>query len=540
MRLLFKTIINNIQNMGQAKIKKTSTPIAVEAPFTAAVKSVDGEIITFDGSSALKSECTKIDNKWYRIGNPKVKGSGQCYIIPWNDSEGTKVRATNNQLIWDELAGTYCQKSAYHVNGLVAIDKNEEVFGWFIPKNKLPINYQTIDGRNTIAISSDIFKNTNVLYHPTAGYYTLNLTQKAKQEILSGRPREKFLYSTFQRGIYNFSELGDLSAFMKTHSEEIKNLQPGVFDRFFGNRTFGTEIETCIGSIPEHILAPLGIVPLHDGSITGHEYVTTVFNGQSLIQKLERIFDAAIENTRANEFCSLHYHIGNVRTDAEFLVAFYQLYYRIQGEIDLLNPLYKRDATYFATKREGKDHCKALPDLGLNEYDTTEEAFKTLLKFYHEGQMPQMDQRSKLYVHVKHGRPKWEHHGRYYALNYLPTLFESKRTIEFRVPSGTVNKYKGINWLFIFNAMLTYCESNIQRIMQSREKILLKDVLQQTYCDGSVEGEFLFDYLMSYITHTKAENRKAFAQRELFGDHFLNDHKYRFEIGGVSPFNFKK
>ena len=386
-------------------------------------------------------------------------------------------------------------------------------------------------------MNPDVVMKSPAIYDPLRGYYTLSLSRRDKEELLRGR-RDKFRYLTFPTNTYNFADLPNRDAYTKAYKQYSKDIRAGAFDRFFGNRTFGTEVETCIGSIPEFMLPMLGIVPLHDGSIRGHEYVTVPFEATGLVEKLGKIFDAAIENTRADEYCSLHYHIGNVRTDSEFLVAFYELYRRIQDELDLLNPLYKRDATYMATKRDGKDHCKVLPDLGLNEL-TSDQAWRELLKFYHEGALPKRDSSSGLYVHAKAGRPKWEHLGRYYVLNYLPTLFEAKHTIEFRVPSGTVNKYRGIAWLFIFNAMLTYCENNIPRIMASRDKILLRDVLEQVYCDGTEEGAFLFEYLMSYVLETKKTNRASFATRDLFGNHFEVDHKFRYELGSFSPFNFK-
>jgi len=411
-----------------------------------------------------------------------------------------------------------------------------EEFGFFKHTDD-NIPYQTRTGSAVFAINYNILKNI-ANYNPITGKYQFGLSNREKQNILVLGRREKLRYARYPSGIYNFSEIPNINMFLNVFKEYHKNTPVSVFDKFFKDRTFGCEIETSVGSIPEHLLHELGVFPLHDGSITGHEYVTPVLNGPGLLRRLELIFDNCIENTRANEFCSLHYHIGNVSTEKAFLVAFYQLYYRLQGELDSLNPLYKRDATYFATKREGKDHCKVLPNLELNLF-TAEGAFKELLDLYHEGHPAKFDNEKKLYIHFKKDRPKWEQMGRYYSLNYLPTLFDSKRTIEFRVAAGTVNKYRALNWLFIYNAMLTYCETNESRIMKSREKILLTDVLQEVYADGTEEGNFLFEYLTNYIRSVKAKTRACYATRDLFGDYFSTDNSYTFNIGGLSPFNFK-
>ncbi len=524
-------------NNKKRRSQKTAIPGVPLEAFSASVKFVDGEIITFDGSRALKSECAKIDAKWYKIGDVKVKNSGQCYLLPWNNSPETKVRASNPQLIWDSDEEQYCQRKPEHIEGLIKLVRGEEEFGFFKQTdNSIP--YQTKAGSLVFAMNYDILKNNNVNYNPITGRYQCNLSNRDKQALLSTARRDKLRYTQYPTGIYNFSEIPNINVFLAKFEEYQKNTPVSVFDRFFKDRTFGCEIETSVGSVPEHMLHELGMHPLHDGSITGHEYVTPVLHGQGLLRRLELIFDNCINNTKANEFCSLHYHIGNVSTDKAFLVAFYQLYYRLQGELDSLNPLFKRDSTYFATKREGKDHCKALPNLELNLFPL-DGAFKELIDLYHEGQPAKFDPTKKIYVHFKKDRPKWEHLGRYYALNYLPTLFESKRTIEFRVAAGTVNKYRALNWLFIYNAMLTYCEANNDRIMKSREKILLRDVLQEVYADGTEEGAFLFEYLSNYIASVKAKTRACYATRDLFGDYFTTDNTYAFHIGGLSPFNFK-
>ncbi len=523
----------------EKKIKSKKVIIAgapVEA-FTSSIKFEDGQIITFDGTQALKSECAKIDGKWYKIGDVTVRNSGQCYVLPWNSSPETKVRATNAQLIWDSELKRYCQKTGEHIEGLVRLVKNDEEFGFFKYTDEC-IPYYAKNGAALFAINFDVLKGSNAEYNPTTGKYQLNLSKKDKQMLLGTTRRDKLRYSRYPSGIYNFAEIPNIESFLRKFAEFQKNTPVSVFDRFFEDRTFGCEVETCAGSIPEHMLHELGIFPLHDGSITGHEYVTPVLTKNGMVKRIETIFDSCIENTRANEFCSLHYHIGNVRTDAEFLVAFYQLYYRLQGELDALNPLYKRDVTYFATKREGKDHCKPLPNLELN-YLNTADGFAEIMALYHEGQPARFDKASGLYIHFKRDRPKWDHLGRYYALNFLPTLFEKKKTIEFRVAAGTVNKYRALNWLFIYNAMIMYCEKHENEITKSREKILLKDVLQDVYADGTEEGDFLFEYLAAYIGSVKAKNRSCYATRDLFGDYFTVDPTYSFNIGGLSPFNFK-
>jgi len=508
----------------------------VEA-FTASVKTTDGNVITFDGTRALKSECVKIDGKFYRIGDVHVKNSGQCYLLPWNSSPETKVRATNAQLIWDCDENKYCQIKPDHIEGLVGFSGKTEEFGFF-KQTEQSIPYQSELGITMFAINYDIIKKAGINYNPITGRYQYNLSLKDKQLLLTNNRRDKFRYSRYPAGIYNFAEIPNINIFLEKFENHHRNTPISVFDRFFKKRTFGCEIETAVGSVPEHMLHELGIFPLHDGSITGHEYVTPVLQSPGLVKRLEQIFDCCASNTRANEYCSLHYHIGNVPTDKAFLVSFYQLYYRLQGELDSLNPLFKRDATYIATKREGKDHCKPLPNLDLNQF-TVKDGFEEIFKLFHEGLPPKFDNDRNIYIHFKKDRPKWEQLGRYYALNYLPTLFETKKTIEFRVAAGTVNKYRAITWLFIYNAMLTYCEANCDRIMKSREKILLTDVLQEVYADGTEEGSFLFEYLNSWVTGVKTKTRSCYATRDLFGDYFTTDNYFAHLLGSLSPFNFK-
>lgn len=223
----------------------------------------------------------------------------------------------------------------------------------------------------------------------------------------------------------------------------------------------GIEFETSNGELSDDLINSLGIYKLYDGSITGHEYTSIPYTGDTLNNYFE-FLDYSSVFTYINKFCSIHINIGVGPYNPKFLVAVYKLYNRLQEEIELLIPLYKRDFLFLAKKN--KDHCKNLPYIPNIDED------KILKVLYRTSDLSYIKS-------LMDSTPKYNQYWRYYALN-LTKYINNEQIVEFRVlPSSHSHKYNFL-FIYLFQAICKYAELNYNKIVNDKVKIEIEDVLE--------------------------------------------------------------
>lgn len=279
--------------------------------------------------------------------------------------------------------------------------------------------------------------------------------------------------------------------------------------RLLGNTTFGCEIETAMGYIPDHIQHRTGTIICRDGSIDNAEYVTVPMSGAKGLVNLKNLSEELSKRTTVDIKCSFHIHFGTLPTDRLFIVSLYALAMRIQDEIFSMFPGYKTDWKNF----KKKDYCQKVRKLGIGalkpDYDKDEyeayvnDAYYRIHKFLNDGHEP--DDRFNRNNHQHIRTAKWERAGRYYWLNFMNMFFSDRKTMEFRLHHATTNGQKMINWLFICNAILKYAEKHPREILSNGEPITL-DRIVNYYADHfkTKEANGLSIYLKAYIADRKA------------------------------------
>ena len=449
-------------------------------------KKLSSTVIAADGEEYRREDCRKIAGVFYKVGKRTVRDSGHGIVIR-ETFYRIAPHTTANKVDWDYSKGQYDLKSnmvqcvvgrdtiGYSTNvSNVVVDVNGNRLPLLNDQLLFEMNYVIDIGRQRAAWSFDKIDPK---------------TQLRNLQSAIGVPLghlRKIPYNVYPTDIYNMADYPPALRTLFTGKFEQHKL-----DRFFKGYTFGTEVETQAGHMPEGFLPIYGLVPLKDGSIAGHEYTSVVYDGRKpIIDLFDKMFTDLAKYTVADQKTSLHYHIGNVPRTKEFVVSLWTLYVRLQDELEKMMPPYKRNIHYLATKHGGpKDHCQRLFPVDKSDMDTM---FNEILMFLSEGQQPKLIDKDRLiYKHPRADQPKWNWETRYMALNFLPLLFEPKGTVEFRLHSGTVNKYKAINWLFICLAMVKYADSEYEKILNGREKITLYDVIDSIYNDGTKEGKFL-------------------------------------------------
>lgn len=500
-------------------------------------KVVPKNVIAVDGVEYPREKCRKIAGQYYLLGSIDKKDSGHVIKVGEIYYRIGKF-AINPQYLWDDASNKY-QPIGFLSPYLISL--NPLVQGYTSAK----LNAINLHNYGEVYINESVesfIQKNNLSYHidPQRGSVCwANLTTKqidAMIQDLQQRNHKKIHYREYPTEIYNIAEYP--KEFMKPPKGTFAK---SAFDRFIKNYSFGIEIETSGGHFPEIALSTFGLVPLKDGSITGHEYTTVPLNYKGLshgVNYIKQLFDQMSKTTVANQQCSLHYHFGNIPKTKEFVVALWHLYSRLQSELDDIMPPYKRNLRYLAQKPGGpKDHCARIMNLDIKK--GTDENFKKILKFLNEGDIPDL-QSNGIYRHSREGRAKWDYESRYVSLNLIPLLFDKKGTAEFRLHSGTVNSYKAINWLFICIAILEFAKEKQDLIFANKEKVILNDVIEFVFDDDTAEGDFLVRYLTEYISSRKETNYNInIEDRHLgVGTEFRTDNFYEFKLGGMDLFNY--
>jgi hypothetical protein len=299
--------------------------------------------------------------------------------------------------------------------------------------------------------------------------------------------------------------------------------------------SYGFEIETTAGKMPDYRIWKNGFVPLKDGSISGYEFTSIPFHDATGMNSLRDLQDQ-LSSFSIDKYCSLHIHIGNTKMTNKELVAFYMLTYQIQQEVIDFLPPYKRSENYFAEKAGQsqyatvKDHCKPFRSLGFYIQDSSiEEKYETLCDFVNPYDV-NPDYNDEDYDEDYEQQPqelsKWNEYSRYFGVNLLPYI-KNGSTIEFRSHEPTLNFQKIINWLLIISATVKYTKANTDYIL-NKNKITLSNVID-VYSNSSFEKK-VSTYLKEYIK----ERTITFMDHHIKGmynsDSFLhNDKTYSFQ-----------
>lgn len=480
-------------------------------------------VITITGEECLRKDCRKIGEFYYKLGDYRVKDSGDCYLIP----EVNKVyRASNTSLIWSYSANRYVIKSD-EIYGVVDATKEGVVKGYFNFSNpQYALHYDCPETGDTVPIMPEVFDYINqyLVYYPHSMKYKHIRYAARPQDIRNvlDAGHRKQEYRAFPGEFYSAND----SPYMERAEKDRMLFSIHPLDKYFSGKTIGLEVETSGGSVQVQTLIKTGMVPLKDGSISGHEYVSTIMQND-IVNRMITFFDDAVKHTVVNQYCSLHYHIGGLKPTPLNVVALYTLWFRLQSETDSMMPGYKRDLPFLAGKRGGpKDHCKQLPDLQILERieigESIEEIYDEILTLFNDNTKVGQ-KRGDTYTHINKDRPKWEQHGRYHAINFIPWLFERKKTVEFRLHSGTVNKYKAIYWLLICMAFIRYVETNADSVLNPLEKLKLADIIKTSYSDNPA----LVEALMVYIAERKKMHRDGILINDMYMQEFTQDHIYK-------------
>lgn len=317
-----------------------------------------------------------------------------------------------------------------------------------------------------------------------------------------------------------------LEDFKKYHSDNYTPNRIGMFN--LPNLTFGIEFETCSGSVPQSECARLGLIPLKDGSITGNEYATIPLKGKEGIGVLHETCEMLQNYCDIDHQCSLHVHVGVPTVDKTLVVAAYHYFKALEPQILAMFPSMMTASSSF--KKGDKDYCKKLAKNACDNTLSVEKQFKQLFDMYAETPGFVFEGFGANHPHDRDGNRKWEVHARYKWVNLVNLIFGGAKTIEFRIHTPTLNKYKVIPWVYICNSLVWYLLNHQDEIIKSASsdklKVDLNSIISSCFKDRTI-----VDYLLSYISH----RMKMVVQHQIsYGDRcgfieILDDFAYSYD-----------
>lgn len=399
-------------------------------------------------------DVVRIDGRWYRIGNPKIY---------FNSIENCYKKITPNT-----------------TNGICGYKDNSYVIGNFELDFEHPYSIRT--KRNVYKCGSkEIFDSIPKIWNKSSGFfmdldYAVSYGYNKDYDNIYSR---LYIYD-FER-MYNSEKL--LPIFKKVdNSKYTKRLLNNKYNKSYGlinKYSFGLEIETAGGIIPQHECVQLGLIPLRDGSIKGHEYTTIPMIGEEGINLLINQFEVVKRECMIDKDCSLHVHFGNFPLNEDKILRLYNLLVNIQDEIRCLFHKWIYNTEMY--KSSGKDYCKKLPG--------SASSIDSLYLYLSENNSSWDGSFTRPHPCDPRRDRKWDNHKRYFFCNLINMLFGSEiKTVEFRIHTPTLNYTKVINWLFICMAILNYAESS-----ESIDNVNLDDIIKYSYDKNT--AKVLIEYM---------------------------------------------
>lgn len=498
------------------------------------------------GNLVPKAKARKILGKYY------VEGES-CFLMP--DDQWYRI-TSSEKIAYDNYTKKYVLKETTKlIEGFI----NSKGDKGFFTENMDAVILRSSRSHNAgRALSEGIANDLGYTESVSDGvfYQTSSLTDEDKKNWFN----KKNIPAEERSKSYNVESDPEKKNSLQGNYDNLKvkvSAQSKLLAKYLGDYSIGAEFEVINGFIPARIRNKYGFKNLKDGSLRsnegeGIEYASSVMKGVKCIQTLKEMCTEFSRRCELNNFCSLHFHFGNVRRDKLYVLSLYRLISVIQTEMLKYFP-YSR---FNSIKDDGKIYCKPLPDLSINWESflkvSDEEIFKSrvvgefnkIYKWLNNGKglaetfgepTIQHDVKTiggkKMFatswlrniyttkaIHNAVEGQKWDKTVRYHNVNFLNLFFTKLETVEFRCMEGTFNFTKAVIWLLTCASILKYAE-NIKECL-SEPVITLEQVLLDNL------GKDMTDYFMAYYT--------------MRNNTFFTGTSYKSDYKGVEAAWFKK
>lgn len=388
----------------------------------------------------------------------------------------------------------YYDPRKFKCNSIITVDDS---------KGQYNVDYNVLPKDNYV----ECFR-TGIFYHKTISHHALTNKQ------LKIRARKATCIYKPSYGKTNLAKdyaMGVLSpSFIKTEGKRY---------------TFGLEMETISGHIPQRFDSELNYLSIRDGSLKdengeewGHEYVTGVLIGDTGMLQSKKLCNALTTYCMVNRKCGLHMHTGGIKFNSELIVYLYKLSLLVEKEIFDMMPVSRRENEYCKKLKPFKFNFTPEDLNNPNRYNSLiEEYYTQIYQFIATSEKLPSAKFNKKSQHPMGAKCSYNHStARYCWMNFVPTIFDTRNngqyTIENRIHQGTTNFTKVKNWILINMGLIWYAENYSKEIALASGSISLKYIMELAYPKSHKD---INEYITLRSTKFNCEDSEKNKQNEL-------------------------
>lgn len=476
-------------------------------------------VTTVDGETEYRINCKRINGVWY-VKNKHLQFVNDEWVLKSN-------------LVFDhELQKEMPKDNPDMVQGAVSFSKDGDIILGYFTRN--PYNNCIISSRQygeVVCIDYSIIPSRFYVENISTGYY-IDIRNLSVDKVRQLGTKQLVLNNANHS--YNIEDNAasfDQAVKLYKNSEFPVDIDIRLASRFLGDVTFGAELETINGTLPQHLLNKYGIIICKDGSIRNRdgayppEYVTVPLSGAKGVQTLRNVAHEIGKRSDININCSYHLHMGNLNVDRMFIVTMFKLCTKIQDDVFAMFPYYKTNPNGI----KEKNYCKKLPQNITNVYEKGDintfinDTYTDIFSFL-SGGIKCDDTFNRNNRRSPWPEGKWNIKTRYYWINFVNLLFSKRDTVEFRIHTPTLNPDKIVNWLFICNAICKFAQK-YPKLCVTNEEVKFTDVLRYYAQNSStIYAHKLSENLIDYYNNRckmfakDLKNRDHISNHELQGD----------------------
>ena len=477
-------------------------------------------VVTINNETLPISKTRKYDSGFYKIGDNKVKDSGDCYLM----ENGSYYRVETEQIVWDYSSNEYS-----FTKGLTFGIIDDKLTRGYFKKDMNSIIVEMEDSYRMYVLNKSVIEKNYAFREKLSDGNFYHISRMKAYDFIKKVPPTSDYKTSLPYDSKDILEQNIMN-YEKHYVPSLKLNNEENISKLIQDLSFGLEFETIAGQIPKNIHNRLGLIPLRDGSIAGLEYVTIPLSGVKGICNIVESVKELKYRTEYNDTCSMHLHIGNIPRTPEFITAFFKLTLALQDEIFSMFNLYKK----YNFKYKNKNYSAPFNTYDIlsrldpvitkdNLIKNFDVIFTELSEGYSLGTYGDRGDLSQVHHHPKDpsGHQKWNIHSRYKIHNMVPLIFGNKKTIEFRIHTPTYDIDKIMFFVFINSILVNFTKSNSERILQQNEKYNLTDIIS-SYCE---ENKINFSFYINIINYIN--DRKKFVEdKNRKGDIYFKESEF--------------
>ena len=477
-------------------------------------------VVTINNETLPISKTRKYDSGFYKIGDNKVKDSGDCYLM----ENGSYYRVETEQIVWDYSSNEYS-----FTKGLTFGIIDDKLTRGYFKKDMNSIIVEMEDSYRMYVLNKSVIEKNYAFREKLSDGNFYHISRMKAYDFIKKVPPTNDYKTSLPYDSKDILEQNIMN-YEKHYVPSLKLNNEENISKLIQDLSFGLEFETTAGQVPKNIHNRLGLIPLRDGSIAGLEYVTIPLSGVKGICNIVESVKELKYRTEYNDTCSMHLHIGNIPRTPEFITAFFKLTLALQDEIFSMFNLYKK----YNFKYKNKNYSAPFNTYDIlsrldpvitkdNLIKNFDVIFTELSEGYSLGTYGDRGDLSQVHHHPKDpsGHQKWNIHSRYKIHNMVPLIFGNKKTIEFRIHTPTYDIDKIMFFVFINSILVNFTKSNSERILQQNEKYNLTDIIS-SYCE---ENKINFSFYINIINYIN--DRKKFVEdKNRKGDIYFKESEF--------------